>query len=77
MTDIIVFKQLDHDALMRIDDVELTKVVGLVAKKNMKLIFDESAKLFLVEKGYDKKLGACPLNRAIEKTSKLSYLIGF
>jgi ATP-dependent Clp protease ATP-binding subunit ClpC len=67
LTDIIVFKQLDHDALMRIVDVELTKVIERVAKKNMKLVFDESAKLFLVEKGYDKKLGARPLNRAIEK----------
>ena len=67
LTDIIVFKQLDHDALMRIVGVELTKVIERVAKKNMKLVFDESAKLFLVEKGYDKKLGARPLNRAIEK----------
>jgi ATP-dependent Clp protease ATP-binding subunit ClpC len=67
LTDTIVFKQLDHDALRKIVDIELSKVSQRAAGKGIILRFADSAKEFLVKKGYDKKFGARPLNRAIEK----------
>jgi ATP-dependent Clp protease ATP-binding subunit ClpC len=67
LTDMIVFKQLDQDALQKIVDIELDKVSKRAAKKGLMLIFSDSAKNFLVKNGYDKKFGARPLKRAIEK----------
>ncbi|MDR2776948.1 MAG: ATP-dependent Clp protease ATP-binding subunit [Puniceicoccales bacterium] len=67
LTDMIVFKQLDHKALQKIVDIELDKVGKRAAEKGMTLIFSDDAKDFLVKNGYDKKLGARPLKRAIEK----------
>ena len=37
-----------------------------LAQMNLKLTVDDSAKAFLVEKGYDEKYGARPLRRAIQ-----------
>ncbi|MDR1595875.1 MAG: ATP-dependent Clp protease ATP-binding subunit [Puniceicoccales bacterium] len=67
LTEMIVFKRLDCDSLRKIVDIELAKVSKRAAEKGISLLFDESSVEFLVQKGYDKKLGARPLNRAIEK----------
>ncbi|MDR1432865.1 MAG: ATP-dependent Clp protease ATP-binding subunit [Puniceicoccales bacterium] len=67
LTDMIVFKQLDHDALRQIVTIELDRVSKRAAEKGITLSFDGSAMEFLVGKGYDKKFGARPLNRAIER----------
>ncbi len=67
VTDILVFKQLDHDSLKKIVDIELKKVATRAAERGITLRFNDKAKEFLIKKGYDKKFGARPLNRAIEK----------
>ncbi len=67
LTDILVFKQLDHDALKKIVDIELKKVSLRANERDLTLKFSNKAKEFLIKKGYDKKFGARPLNRAIEK----------
>jgi ATP-dependent Clp protease ATP-binding subunit ClpC len=67
LTDIIVFKQLDHDSLQKIVGIELDKVSKRAADRGIFLKFTSEAMEFLVQKGYDKKFGARPLNRAIEK----------
>jgi ATP-dependent Clp protease ATP-binding subunit ClpC len=67
LTDMVVFGQLDGEALKAIVEIELAKVIGRVGAKGIRIEFDDSAKEFLVKNGYDKKLGARPLNRAIEK----------
>jgi ATP-dependent Clp protease ATP-binding subunit ClpC len=67
LTDMVVFKQLDHDSLRRIVDIELAKVGRRASEKGISLTFTDEAKEFLVRKGYDKKFGARPLNRAIER----------
>jgi ATP-dependent Clp protease ATP-binding subunit ClpC len=66
LTATVVFRQLDHDALRRIVDIELGKVIGRAAGKGIVLQVTDEAREFLVKKGYDKKFGARPLNRAIE-----------
>lgn len=65
--DIIVFHALDHDNIKHIVELELDKVIKRLEAKNIKLVLEDSAKEFLCEKGYDQKLGARPLKRAIEK----------
>ncbi|MDR1233033.1 MAG: ATP-dependent Clp protease ATP-binding subunit [Puniceicoccales bacterium] len=67
LTDMVVFKQLDHEALQKIVDIELDKVGKRAAEKGITLAFSDGAKTFLVKNGYDKKFGARPLKRAIEK----------
>lgn len=67
VTDLLVFKQLDHGALRKIVDVELKKVASRAHDQGITLKFNNKSKEFLIKKGYNKKFGARPLNRAIEK----------
>jgi ATP-dependent Clp protease ATP-binding subunit ClpC len=65
--DIIVFRQLNKDDVMRILDVEVAKVQKRVQAKAIELIITDSAREFLSDKGYDPLFGARPLRRAIER----------
>ena len=65
--DIIVFRQLNKDDVVRILDVEMEKVHLRLASKAIELHVTEAASNFLIEKGYDPELGARPLRRAIER----------
>lgn len=65
--DLIVFRQLQREDVVRILDLEMAKVRGRLAAKNKKLEVSESAREFLVEKGFNQALGARPLRRAIER----------
>ncbi|MDR1413555.1 MAG: ATP-dependent Clp protease ATP-binding subunit, partial [Puniceicoccales bacterium] len=67
LTEVIVFKQLDHDSLRKIVSIELDRVSKRASDKGFAIKFTEKAMEFLVKKGYDKKFGARPLRRAIEK----------
>ena len=48
-------------------DLELAKVSQRLRDKKLKIEVSDEAKDFLIEKGYDEKLGARPLRRAVEK----------
>jgi len=65
--DVIVFKSLDKEDIKRIVDIPLFEVVGRVKEMGYTLKIDDTLKEYLVEKGYDEKYGARPLNRAIQK----------
>ena len=65
--DIIMFDQLDKDAIFKIIDIELKDFFQRVEKLGFKLEISEEAKNFIAEKGYDKNFGARPLKRAIQK----------
>ena len=65
--DVIMFDQLDRDAIFKIIDVELKDFYSRVEKLGFKLHLSEKAKDFLADKGYDKNFGARPLKRAIQK----------
>jgi ATP-dependent Clp protease ATP-binding subunit ClpC len=67
LTEMIVFKQLDHSALKKIVDIEVKKIAKRIANRGVALKFTDKAKEFLIKKGYDKKFGARPLKRALEK----------
>src|SRR5262249_35428037 len=67
LDDIIVFRSLTKDDLIKILDLEVIKVMDRLKNKNLKLALDEKAKDFLVEKGYDPTYGARPMRRAVER----------
>lgn len=65
--DLIVFHALSQKEISEIVELELEKVRKRLEAKNIFLQLDKKAKEFLCEKGYDSKLGARPLKRAIER----------
>jgi ATP-dependent Clp protease ATP-binding subunit ClpC len=67
INEIVVFQPLTHVHMGQIVDLELGKVSKRLADQNIVLSVQPAAKEFLIEKGYDEKLGARPLKRAVEK----------
>jgi ATP-dependent Clp protease ATP-binding subunit ClpC len=53
--------------LIQILELEIAKVTSRMKDKNLHLVLEESAKDFLVEKGYDPQYGARPMRRAVER----------
>jgi ATP-dependent Clp protease ATP-binding subunit ClpC len=66
INDLVVFKPLGKEELIKIVDIETAKVTKRLAARNLHLQFSPEAKLLLIEKGYDEKYGARPLRRAVE-----------
>ena len=67
MDEIIVFRSLTKPDLLQILDLEIKKVSDRLKHQKINLTFDETAKDFLVEKGYDPTYGARPMRRAVER----------
>ncbi len=67
LDDLIVFHTLTKQDLMRIVDLEVSKVVARIRAKEINIVLNEAAKEFLIEKGYDPTYGARPMRRAVEK----------
>jgi ATP-dependent Clp protease ATP-binding subunit ClpC len=67
ISDLVVFRSLTKDDLVRIVDLEVDKVSKRLHDRKIVLEFTTAAKSLLIEKGYDEKLGARPLRRAVEQ----------
>ncbi|MCH5225499.1 MAG: ATP-dependent Clp protease ATP-binding subunit [Muribaculaceae bacterium] len=65
--DIIMFDQLDKEAIIKIIDIELKDYYSRVEKLGFNLEISDAAKNFMAEKGYDRNFGARPLKRSIQK----------
>ena len=65
--DVIVFTHLSQNELRAIIELMLNEVKEEAFDKNIKIEFKDALVEFLLEKGYDKKYGARPLRRAIQK----------
>ena len=65
--DVVIFRRLDQDALIRIVDLELAKLGTLLADRNLTLTVSDEVKRFLVERNFDPEYGARPLRRAVER----------
>src|SRR5438093_9827517 len=65
--EIIVFHSLGKTELLRIVDLEVDKVLTRIKAKDVHLELKQSAKEFLIEKGYDPQYGARPMRRAVER----------
>ncbi|MGE9294577.1 MAG: AAA family ATPase, partial [Puniceicoccales bacterium] len=67
LTEIILFKPLSKENMIKIVDLELAKVQKRLAHQDIHITLDAPAKEFLIENGYDEKYGARPLRRAVER----------
>ncbi len=67
LDDIIVFHTLTKPDLIRIVNLEVAKVTHRIKMKDIHIELDETAKEFLIEKGYDPTYGARPMRRAVER----------
>ena len=67
LDDLIVFRPLGRPELLQIIDLEIVKVTNRIKAKEIHLTLDDSAKDFLIEKGYDPQYGARPMRRAVER----------
>lgn len=65
--EIIVFEELTREQLEKILDIMLKDVIRDVQDKGMSITFDDKAKAFLLEKGFDSKYGARPLRKTIQR----------
>ena len=65
--DIIVFRPLGKEQLVRIIELRLEDVRRLLADRKISLELTDAAKDLLFTQGYDPNFGARPLKRAIQK----------
>ncbi|CAL2085659.1 ATP-dependent Clp protease ATP-binding subunit [Tenacibaculum dicentrarchi] len=65
--DVIIFNALEREDIHKIIDIELEKLLARIADLGYKLVLSEKAKDYIADKGFDKKYGARPLKRAIQK----------
>ncbi len=65
--DIVMFDQLDREAIFKIIDIELAGFFTRIKGLGFNLHLSEEAKDFIADKGYDRNFGARPLKRSIQK----------
>jgi ATP-dependent Clp protease ATP-binding subunit ClpC len=65
--DVVIFNALEREDIHKIIDIELAKLYNRVEDLGYKLTLSDKAKDYIADKGFDKKYGARPLNRAIQK----------
>ncbi len=65
--DLVIFNTLEKKDIMKIVDIELEKLIKRISKLGYQMSLTKKGKDFIGEKGYDKKYGARPLSRAIQK----------
>ena len=65
--DVVVFNTLTRQHIHKIIDIELSKLYDRIDGLGYTLKLSENAKDYIADKGFDKKYGARPLKRAIQK----------
>jgi ATP-dependent Clp protease ATP-binding subunit ClpC len=65
--DVIIFNALEKEDIHSIIDIEMNKLLHRIADLGYTLNISDKAKDFIADKGFDKKYGARPLKRAIQK----------
>jgi ATP-dependent Clp protease ATP-binding subunit ClpB len=67
LDDVLVFRRLSRDQMVKIVDIQLKGFEKRLARRGLSLDISPSAKGFLVEQGWDPQYGARPLKRAIQR----------
>jgi len=67
LNDVVIFKPLEKEGLMKVIGIEVKKLLARLLKKDIVIELDEKAENFLVEKGFQPEMGARPLRRTIEQ----------
>ncbi|MGK0411862.1 MAG: ATP-dependent Clp protease ATP-binding subunit ClpC [Polaribacter sp.] len=65
--DVIIFNALEREDIHTIIDIELDKLLNRILDLGYTLNLSDKAKDYIADKGFDKKYGARPLKRAIQK----------
>ncbi|MDR2497270.1 MAG: ATP-dependent Clp protease ATP-binding subunit [Tannerellaceae bacterium] len=65
--DIVMFDQLNREAILQITDIELDSLCKRMSQMNYTMKLTDEAKNFIADKGYDVQFGARPLKRTIQK----------
>ncbi|MDF2879874.1 MAG: transporter ATPase [Clostridiaceae bacterium] len=63
----IIFTELSKEELRQILELMLKEILSEAREKNIQVNISEDVKEFLLAKGYDKKYGARPLRRTLQK----------
>ncbi len=66
--EIIIFNGLRREDIERIVDIQLGEIREKLAKRNIIVTIDASARAYIVEHGFDPDFGARPIARLIQKT---------
>lgn len=67
LNDTIVFHPLTREHLLKVIELEIAKMQKRLNNREIFINLDDSAKNFLVEKGFQPEMGARPLRRTIEQ----------
>ena len=67
LDDMVIFRKLTKEHIAEIVELEIEKLRERVKAKGYKIRISKQVKEFLLEEGYDDKMGARPLRRAVEK----------
>jgi ATP-dependent Clp protease ATP-binding subunit ClpB len=65
LDDIVIFEQLEFDAIVKIVDLLFAKIAQKVATKGITISLTQEAKEFIAKEGFDPVYGARPLQRAL------------
>ncbi|MDR0291253.1 MAG: AAA family ATPase, partial [Elusimicrobium sp.] len=65
--EIVVFHPLNREHLGKILEINLKKVTEKLENRDLKVVLSDSAKNFLIDRGYDPKYGARPILRALQR----------
>ena len=66
LDEILLFRRLGRAQMSGIVDIQLANLRRLLSDRQITLILDDKAKVWLAERGYDPVYGARPLKRAIQ-----------
>lgn len=64
--EVVLFRPLSRDELKQIVDLLLIQFNKTMENQGIKVTLDEAAKTFIVDSGYDPRLGARPMRRAMQ-----------
>jgi ATP-dependent Clp protease ATP-binding subunit ClpC len=66
--EIVTFRPLNKDELVQVVDLILAGINKTLAVQKVTVSVDQDAKLYLVEQGYDPRLGARPMRRIVQRS---------
>ncbi|MCH8287515.1 MAG: ATP-dependent Clp protease ATP-binding subunit [Candidatus Marinimicrobia bacterium] len=65
--EVVSFKELDRDSVMQIIDIMIEEIRERLLSRQLELRLSRAVKSHLLEKGYNRDMGARPMRRTIEK----------
>jgi ATP-dependent Clp protease ATP-binding subunit ClpB len=65
--DIVLFNPLGREQLEKIVDLQLARVVALLASRNVRIELTPAARALVLAEGFDPAYGARPLRRAVQR----------